>query len=67
MLGVLAAVGAEVASGESVFTQFNEATVPVVVLVVALSVASLAPVLRGANLAEAFGPLTPQAEKINGR
>ncbi|KAG2500697.1 hypothetical protein HYH03_001463 [Edaphochlamys debaryana] len=67
MLGVVAAIGAELATGESVLAQATEIPVPLAILVVSLAVATLAPILKGANMKEAFGPLTPQAEVINGR
>ncbi|EFJ49810.1 hypothetical protein VOLCADRAFT_104260 [Volvox carteri f. nagariensis] len=67
MLGVVGAVGAEVTTGKSVLAQFAGTPLPVLALVLALSGATLAPIVRGANLKEAFGPLTPQAELVNGR
>lgn len=67
MLGVVAALGAEFASGESVLQQLSEATVPIAITFVAFSVASLVPIFKGANPKEAFGPFTPQAELVNGR
>lgn len=66
MLGFVAALFAELASGETVAQQFGEATVPIILAVVAFSAASLIPILKGAK-AEAFGPLTPAAEMLNGR
>jgi len=67
MLGFLAAVGAEVASGESVFQQLSDAPVAIGAAFLAFAVASLVPILKGANLKEAFGPFTPSAELLNGR
>ncbi|GLC35541.1 hypothetical protein PLESTB_000196500 [Pleodorina starrii] len=67
MLGVVGALGSELVTGKSVLAQFAAAPLPVLALVGALSAATLAPIVRGANLKEAFGPLTPQAEKVNGR
>lgn len=67
MLGVLAAIGAEVATGESFFTQFSEATPVVLATWALISVASLIPVMKGADPTAAFGPLTHTAEMANGR
>lgn len=67
MLGVLAALGAEFATGESVFTQFENATPVVLATWAVISLASLVPILRGASQEEAFGPLTPKAERLNGQ
>ena len=67
MLGVFAAIGAELSTGESIFTQFENAT-PVVVATMALfSLASLVPILKGSSQEEAFGPFTPKAERLNGQ
>lgn len=66
MLGFLAAVGAEVASGETVVSQLSDAPLPILLTFAAFAVASLVPILKGANK-EAFGPLTPAAELLNGR
>jgi hypothetical protein len=67
MLGLFAAVGAELATGESAITQFQSAT-PIVLATWALfSVASLVPLLRGADPTAAFGPFTRAAELANGR
>eukprot|EP00775_Hariotina_reticulata_P011458 gene11458-11604_t len=67
MLGVLAAIGAEFATGESFFTQFSEATPVVLATMGIISVASLIPVMKGADPTAAFGPLTHTAEMANGR
>jgi hypothetical protein len=67
MIGVLAAIGAEVATGESFFTQFSEATPVVLATWALISVASLIPVMKGADPTAAFGPLTHTAEMANGR
>lgn len=53
------AVGAELVTGESAARQFLDAPTAVIATAVLFSLATLQPVLRGANLAEAFGPLTP--------
>ena len=60
MLGFTAALGAELASGQSVFTQFNEAAVPIIATAVIFTVASLVPMLKGSDPKQAFGPFTPQ-------
>jgi hypothetical protein len=67
MLGVVGALGSELVTGKSVLSQFGGEVLPVLMLVAAISGATLAPIVRGAKLTEAFGPLTPQAEKVNGR
>ncbi|PNH01816.1 Carotene biosynthesis-related protein CBR, chloroplastic [Tetrabaena socialis] len=67
MLGVVSALGAEFATGESVLTQFADAPLPILAVAAALIFASLTPMLKGANLTEAFGPLTPSVEITNGR
>jgi hypothetical protein len=67
MLGLFAAIGAEVATGESFFTQFSEATPVVLATWAIISVASLVPIMRGADPTAAFGPMTHTAEMANGR
>jgi len=67
MLGFLAAVGAELASGETVFQQVVDAPGPILGAFFAFALASLVPILKGADLKEAFGPFTPSAELTNGR
>jgi hypothetical protein len=59
MLGFTAALGAELATGQSVFTQFNEAAAPIIATAVIFTIASLVPITKGSNK-EAFGPFTPQ-------
>lgn len=66
MLGFVAALGAELSSGDSVLRQAAEeptGTLAVFLLVIA---GSLVPAFLNTK-AEAFGPLTPSAELINGR
>jgi hypothetical protein len=66
MIGVLAAVGAELSTGESFVTQF-ENFIPIVLGTwLLISVASLVPLLKGADPKAAMGPFTTQAERING-
>jgi len=67
MLGFVAALGAEISTGQPVLTQFSEATVPVVATVVAFTLASLAPLLKGSSQSTEVGPFTPQAELTNSR
>lgn len=67
MLGVLAAIGAELSTGQSVLTQFNSATAVVLTTWAIFAVASLVPILKGADMTEAFGPFNRTAEMLNGR
>jgi hypothetical protein len=47
--------------------QVSIAAAPVAATFVLFTVASLVPILNGANLKEAFGPFKPDAELLNGR
>jgi hypothetical protein len=67
MIGVLAAIGAELSTGESFFTQFEAATPVVLATWAVIALASLVPVMKGADVTQAFGPLTQKAEMANGR
>jgi hypothetical protein len=67
MLGLFAAIGAELATGQTVFTQFENATPVVLATWAIISLASLVPILKGASQDEAFGPMTPKAERLNGQ
>jgi hypothetical protein len=67
MLGLFAAIGAELATGESALTQFQSATPAVLATWAIFSVASLIPLLKGADPTAAFGPFTRAAELANGR
>jgi hypothetical protein len=67
MLGFIAAVGAELASGSPLLSQLDSSVGPVLLTLGVFSVASLVPILNGANLKEAFGPFKPEAELLNGR
>jgi hypothetical protein len=67
MLGVFAAIGAELATGQDFITQFQGATPIVLATWVLIAGASLVPVLKGADPTAAFGPLTHTAEMANGR
>lgn len=66
MIAFVAALGAELSSGESVLRQFGESSTGVILTAVLFSAASLIPMLKGVKK-EAFGPLTPAAEMTNGR
>ena len=77
MLGFLAAVGAELATQDSIFKQLGEGGAGGMLFVfAAVTAASFAPVLRGKSSDEAFlknskpeefGPFNAQAEMLNGR
>jgi hypothetical protein len=67
MLGVLAAIGAELATGQDFITQFQGATPIVLATWAVIAGASLVPILKGADPTAAFGPLTHTAEMANGR
>jgi len=66
MVAVLAALGAELSSDESVLNQFSDASGAVLALVAITTVASMVPLLRGAK-SESVGPFTPAVEMANGR
>lgn len=66
MLGFVAAVSAELASGEGVLRQWSQEPTGIFMAFVLFMAASLVPLTRGAK-EEAFGPFTPAAEKLNGR
>jgi len=66
-LGFAAALGAELSTGEPVLTQLGDAPAAIAATFVAFTVASLIPMLKGANPEEALGPFTPAVEKTNGR
>lgn len=66
MIAFVAALGAELSSGESVLTQFKDAPVGVIGTFLLFSAASLIPMFKNADR-EAIGPLTPQVELTNGR
>ena len=77
MLGFLAALGAELATQDSIFKQLGEGGLGGMLFVfAAVTAASFAPVLRGKSSDEAFlknskpeefGPFNAQAEMLNGR
>lgn len=68
MLGMLAAFGAELSSHEPILKQIQYAPVAVAATFITIVVASLAPVLRNADLnVDGAGPFTQKAEVVNGR
>lgn len=67
MLGLFAAIGGELATGESVFTQFSNFTPVVLATWAVIAAASVIPLVKGADPTAAFGPLTQRAEMANGR
>lgn len=66
MLGIFAAIFAELSSGESVLRQFADEPTGIILAAVTFSVASLIPLFNSTKR-EAFGIFTPEAEQINGR
>lgn len=66
MLAFVAALGAELSTGQTVLTQLAEEPTGVVLAAVAFATASLIPMLASSKR-EAFGPFTPSAEMLNGR
>lgn len=67
MLGFVAAVGAEIATGQDVFTQWSERPGAIVAAGVTIIVASLVPFLRGDRNDKRVSIFSPTAEVINGR
>ena len=68
MLAFVAAVGAELATGEPVLQQFTDLPVLVVVAAALFAWASLVPVLPGKKSdSTTLGPFRPSAELLNGR
>jgi hypothetical protein len=68
MLGVTAALGAEFASGESVFKQIAQEPTGIIIAFGIFIAASFAPLLAGKGpAAESLGPFTAKAEMLNGR
>ena len=68
MLGFVAALFAELASGESVVKQLADEPTGIALAFILFSAATLIPLTRGqTGEAEAFGPFTAAAEKLNGR
>ncbi len=67
-LGVVAAIGAELASGESVFKQLADEPTLIVATFGLIIAATFVPLLQNISpSAEVFGPFNAAAEKLNGR
>lgn len=66
MIAVVAALGAELSSGQSVLRQWACEPTAIILTVVTFTVASLIPMFNNTKR-EAFGPFTPEAEITNGR
>ena len=66
MLAVVAAIGAELSTGESVLRQFADAPTAIILTFITFTVASLVPLLSSTKR-EAFAFFTPEAEMVNGR
>lgn len=66
MLAFVAAVGAELSSGDSVLRQLASEPTGVMLTFITFSVATLIPMTKTLDR-EAFGPFTPNAEVLNGR
>jgi hypothetical protein len=66
MLAFVAALGAELSSGQTVAAQLGDEPTGIVLAGVTFIAASLIPLLS-ATKREAFGPFTPNAEMLNGR
>eukprot|EP00892_Ulva_mutabilis_P008645 jgi/Ulvmu1/6152/UM028_0008.1 len=68
MLGFVAALGAEVASGENLFQQIGEAPGPILITFVTIAIASFVPLIEGMKPeAKQMGPFNAEAELYNGR
>jgi len=66
MLGFVAALGAELSSGDSVVKQISEEPTLISLTFILFSAASLVPAFAQRR-AETIGPFNPQAEMTNGR
>ncbi|GFH18033.1 chloroplast carotene biosynthesis related protein [Haematococcus lacustris] len=66
MFGFVAALGAELSSGESVLRQITEAPTGIICSGLLLIIGSLVPVFMRSKQ-QSVGPFTPSAEMINGR
>ena len=68
MLGVVAALAAEFASGESVLKQLADEPTGIFIVFGLIIAASFAPLLKNSlPTSESFGPFTAKAEMLNGR
>merc|ERR1739848_753138 len=66
MLGFISALGAEAASGESIFQQVGDAEPSILFAFVMFAAASLIPIFKGVKK-EKFAIFSPEAEMLNGR
>ena len=66
MLAVVAAIGAELSSGETVLRQLADEPTAIMLTFITFTVASLIPLLSSTKR-EAFAFFTPEAEMLNGR
>ena len=67
MLGFVAALGAELSSGETVLKQFGEIPGPMIFVFALFTTASLVPYVKNGSDRPTFGPFTANAEMLNGR
>merc|ERR1711871_1327920 len=76
MVGFLAAMGAELATQDSIFKQLGEGGTGGMLVFALVAAASFAPIVQGKSAKaaflkdgspEAFGPFNAQAEMLNGR
>jgi len=66
MLGFIAALGAEAASGETIYQQIADAEPSILLAFIMFAAASLIPTLKGVKK-EKFAFFSPEAEMLNGR
>ena len=66
MLGVFAALFAEVRTGQNVFEQWNQATFPIIATFILFTVATAVPVFRG-QPRKGNAVFSSDAELVNGR
>lgn len=68
MVGMLAALLAEISTGDPVLVQIQRAPVPTAAVFGLIILSSVVPIIRKADLSrKGFGPFTPRAEVWNGR
>ena len=67
MLGFVAALGAELSTGETVAKQFSEIPGPMIFVIALFTTATLVPFVKNGTDRPTFGPFTAQAELTNGR
>ena len=68
MLGFVAALGAELSSGENLFQQIGDAPGPILITFVTIAIASFVPLIEGMKPeAKQLGPFNAEAELYNGR